>query len=256
LSLGVRRLLYDAGSALERTYAIDPHVLAPRQLPEAVAEAAKRVAGQFGLNDVRVMVSDEIGFDCVYLHASPGCIIFGSSLLAHDNQRARDFALLRALKLAQSNSSALAHMPDAELWGAVAGFLACFAPAWPAQGADAQRLVTHRNKIRPHVTATLGPELSALVPAITSNVVPRAALIGDALRSWASRVALLGVGDLSAAVEALFRSAHRDRPLPKDAESWSRWIAASDQARDLVGYSISEAYTEARRRAGLSTDQR
>jgi hypothetical protein len=202
------------------------------------------------------MVSDEIGFDCVYLQASPHCLIFGTSLLNHDDRRVRDFALLRALKLAQSNASALAHMPSTELWAAVAGFLACFAPAWPAQGADAQRLVVHRNKIRPHVTATLGPELSALAPAVTSNAVPRAAQIGDALWRWASRVALLGIGDVSAAVEAIYRATHRDRPLPKDAESWTRWIATCEQARDLVGYSISEAYTEARRRAGLSADQR
>ena len=97
--------------------------------------------------------------------------------------------------------------------------------------------------------------LVALAGAVTTNVVPQARELGDSLWRWASRVALLGTGDLASALEATFLSTRRGQALPKDRDAWSRWLATSEHARDLVGFSVSEAYTEARRRAGLSTAQ-
>jgi len=142
-------------------------------------------------------------------------------------------------------------MSATELWSAVAGFLACFSPPWQAEGQDAQRLIAARNRIRPHVTATLSRELTAMTAALTSNIVPQAAQVGDAIWRWASRVALFGAGELGVAIEALWAVSQSRPSMPKDIDSRIRWIAGSSPARDLVGYGISEAYTEARRRAGL-----
>jgi hypothetical protein len=189
----------------------------------------------------------------VTLFAEPRWVVFGAALLAHEDPRLRDFCLLRALKLAQINASALCRLPPSELWAAAAGFLACFAPAWDADGADAQRLISARNRIRPHITAQLEPELMALTSALTANIMPQAAELGDALLRWASRVGLFGVGELSVALAGLWHIENAERLPPRDREARTHWIAASHAARDLVGYGISEAYIEARRRAGLVT---
>jgi len=209
------------------------------------------VAAAFGLENVRAAVSDQVGCDCSVLFGEPLTVVFGQQLLAHDNPRVRDFLLLRSLKIAQLNACALSRMSPTELWSAVAGFLACFSPPWQAEGQDAQRLIAARNRIRPHVTATLSRELTAMTAALTSNIVPQAAQVGDALWRWASRVALFGVGELGVAMEALWAVAQTRPAMPRDIDSRIRWIAGSSPARDLVGYGISEAYTEARRRAGL-----
>ena len=92
-----------------------------------------------------------------------------------------------------------------------------------------------------------------MTAALTSNIVPQAAQIGDALSRWASRVALFGVGDLSVALDSLSAAAGARSAMPRDLDNRIRWIASSSIARDLVGYGISDAYTEARRRAGLVT---
>ncbi len=255
LSSSFRGLLYGAGAAIERAYAMDLHPLKLTPMPEAQAAQVLAVAAAFGLPDMRVAISDEVGCDCITVFASPPCVVFGRALLSHENPRVRDFLLLRSLKIAQVNGCALSRMSANELWSAVAGFLACFATPWRAEGQDAQRLVAARNRIRPHVTATLSRELTAMTEALTSNIVPQAAQLADALWRWAARVALLGVGDLSVALESL--SAAQGRPqLPRDFEGRIRWIASSSSARDLVGYSVSDAYTEARRRAGLGTTSR
>jgi hypothetical protein len=234
---------------------MDLHTLELTPMPDPQAAQVLAVAASFGLRDVRVAISDEVGCDCITVFGTPPCIVFGRALLAHENPRVRDFLLLRSLKIAQANACALSRMPANELWSALAGFLACFAPPWKAEGQDAQRLIAARNRIRPHVTATLSRELTAMTEALTANVVPQAAQLGDALWRWAARVALLGVGELGVALESL--SAAQGRPaLPRDLEGRVRWIASSSSARDLVGYSVSEAYTEARRRAGLAAAAR
>jgi tetratricopeptide (TPR) repeat protein len=251
LSSGFRRLLYGAGAAIERAYAADPSSMNLTPMPQSQAAQVRSVAAAFGVQELRVAISDEVGCDCISLYGSPTLIVFGRALLAHENPRFRDFLLLRSLKIAQVNAWALSRMSATELWSAVVGFLACFSPPWRAEGQDAQRLVTARNRIRPHVTATLNRELTAMTAALTSNIVPQAAQLGDALWRWASRVALFGVGELGVALDGLAAAATGRPALPKDLEGRIRWIAGSSSARDLVGYSISEAYTEARRRAGL-----
>jgi hypothetical protein len=256
LSSGFRRLLYGAGAAIERAYALDPQSLQLSSMPDNQAAQVRTVAAAFGLQDVRVAISDSIGCDCVAVFGTQVTIVFGRPLLAHENPRVRDFMLLRCLKIAQVNACALSRMSPTELWSAVAGFLACFSQPWRAEGQDAQRLVAARNRIRPHVTATLSRELTAMTAALTSNIVPQAAQIGDALWRWASRVALFGVGELSVALESLSAASGARAGMPSEAESRIRWIAGSSPARDLVGYSISDAYTEARRRAGLVTPAR
>jgi hypothetical protein len=256
LSSGFRRLLYGAGAAIERAYGPDPTTWDMSPMPDAQSAQVRTVAAAFGLQDVRVAISDEVGCDCLVLFGSPLVVVFGRALLGHENPRVRDFLLLRSLKIAQVNACALSRMSATELWSAVAGFLACFSTPWRAEGQDAQRLVAARNRIRPHVTATLSRELTALTAALTSNIVPQAAQLGDALWRWASRVAFFGVGELAVALESLSAVAGTRAAMPRDLDSRVRWIASSSPARDLVGYSVSEAYTEARRRAGLVTPPR
>jgi hypothetical protein len=255
VSPAFRRLLYAAGAAIERAYAPDPTTLGASMLPEPEATRVRNIAAQFGLDDVRVMVSAEVGCDCICVHAEPLYVVFGQRLLEHPEPRVRDFLLFRALKLAQTNSSALSRMSPSDLWATLAGFLACFAEPWRAEGGDARRLVAARNRIRPHITATLAPELYAMTSAITANIVPQTAEVGEALWRWAARVALLGVGEVGVAFQGLWAAANLGPALPSDVDGRVRWIASDRQARDLVGYGVSEAYIEARRRAGLSLTQ-
>lgn len=251
MSPALRHFLYTAGAALERAFGTDLRYFEASPLAEPSATDLQASAFALGAPELRIMVSEPLGFDCICCYADAPYLVMGRSLLAQPNARVRDFFLARAIKLARVNATALSRMPPSDVWAAVAGFLACFAPPWPAEGASAQRLISHRNKIRPHVTASFGPELNELAAAVTANAVPQAEHIGDALWRWASRVALLATGDLGAALEAAWISSQPPGVTPNEVALRLRWIATHPLARDLVGFSVSEAYTEARRRAGL-----
>lgn len=250
LSAGFRKFLYSTGAAIERAYALDPWSLEPSPVDEHIATEVRRLASWFGHDGVRVVASARAGADCLCLPSSPIYVVLGQRLLEHDNPLVREFLIVRALKIAAANACALSRMAPADLWSAVAGFLACFAPAWHADGTDAQRLIAARNKIRPHITTTPDPDLIALTSALSASVLPQAAVLGDAISRWASRVGLLAVGDPSIAVESLWTAANLGHAMPADLDTRVRWLAGSSHARDLVGYGISDAYMEALKRAG------
>lgn len=253
LTAELRRVLYLAGSAIERAYALDPASSGARAAPDAVVARVRDVALGFGLERVRVLRSPDVGVDAIGLGMDPVCLVLGDALLERAEPAVEAFLVLRALKLARANASALARLSPLDGWAVLAGFLACFGPLTKASGTDAQRLISARNRIRPHVTWTPEAEPSDRMARLMADVLPHAAHLGGALCRWAARVALLGVGDPAIAFDAL--SGHDPRALSSE-EARMRWIAGHPDARDLVSFGVSEAYIEARQRAGLGAAAR
>jgi hypothetical protein len=249
----LRQLLYSAGSAIERAYALDPSSLGASSAPADRSAELLELARCFGLEHVRVMRSPDLGVDAVALGSDPVHLVLGDALLAFPEREAQTFLVLRALKLARANASALSRLGGAEVRAVLAGFFACFGPLAPADGDDAQHLLAARNRIRPHLTWVPEPDLSARVAALLEEALPRAEYLADALCRWGTRVALIGVGDPAIALDAL--SGQPLRSL-RDEAARIRAIAGHSAARDLVSFGVSAAYIEARQRAGLSATAR
>jgi hypothetical protein len=88
---------------------------------------------------------------------------------------------------------------------------------------------------------------------IGGTIGNRASQLGTAINQWANRAALLAVGDPSIALRAIGRSAGPGKGLPDEGVERLKWIVRNSEARDLAVFSVSDAYSEARRRVGLST---
>jgi cellulose synthase operon protein C len=245
----LRELLYRQGAAIDRAFAPPLERLEARPLPADLAAQVHAVASAFGeLSDVQVLVSARLGSVCIPLGHSPAYVVFGDRLLSHASPRVRDFLLLRALKIAQVHAGALCQMSDADLASTLAGLLACYDESWRPPGIDAERLRWVREHIRPHLREdAMSAELAAsLVPRFDPNTQYR-----NAFGRWGSRVALLGVGDPGVALESLWTTIELTSELPNTFQARARWITSQDEARDLVSFALSDAYVEARRKAGL-----
>jgi hypothetical protein len=72
----------------------------------------------------------------------------------------------------------------------------------------------------------------------------------SAIMGWANRVALLAVGDPGAALDAIAWTM-KEEHAPHGAEERPAWVARNAEARDLMTFSVSDAYAEARSRLGL-----
>jgi hypothetical protein len=249
----LRRILYSAGSAIERAYAADPSSLGASAAPADRSAPIQELALGFGLDHVRVLRSEDLGVDAVGLGTDPVSLVLGDALLAYPDPQVQAFLVLRALKLAAANASALSRLGAHEAWAVLAGFFACFGPLAAAEGQDAQHLLAARNRIRPHVTWVPEPDLSVRVAALVEEVLPHADRLPDALCRWGTRVALLGVGDPAIALEG---ASGRSLQGLRDEAARIRAIAAQSAARDLVSFGVSEAYIGARQRAGLSAATR
>jgi tetratricopeptide (TPR) repeat protein len=251
LGADLRSLLYAAANAIERAYAIEPHSLDATPAPDALAARVRQLAEEAGFEGARVFVSPELGVECQCLSGDVLNVVFGQAL-AQRSSAAWTFPLVRAFKIARVNGCALTRLAPADQAAVLAGFFACFAPPLPAAGAEAQRLMAARNRIRPHVTWVPEPALMTRFGVLSSEFLPAAGGLGEALRRWGSRVALLAVGDPSVALESSWAARHPSSSLPGDEEGRVRFIAAHPEALDLVSFGVSDAYMAARRRAGLT----
>jgi hypothetical protein len=254
LSPDLLRLLSAAGAAIERAYGDDLRSGGTSPAPAELAARVLELARGFQLETARVYVSTELGCDCRCGGASTSRIVLGHALIEHPDAAVQDFLVLRALALAKVNADALSRMASDDVWAVLSGFLDCFGPSWPVTGPGVERSAIARSKIRPHVTWVPAPELADHVGALADRVLPHGGEVGEALRRWAARVALLGVGDPGVALDALIASDPRGAPLNGE-EARLRWLAGHAEAEDLVGYGVSEAYIAARQRAGVGRSE-
>lgn len=248
-----RRLLYAAGAAIERAYPPDLDAVTAAPAPDAISLQLGALALAAGIDQVRVLVSADLGAECRSRGGASFTLVLGAALVAPERRRLLEAAVFRELKLAQTNAGALSRLPREDCWATLAGFFACFGHPPAATGADAQRVVRAASRLRPHVTWLPEQDLVTQLPALAAELLPRADEVGAALRSWATRSALLATGDVGAVLETSGAGARAPTALPRDEDDRMRWIAANPDAHDVVRYGISDAYMQARRRAGLAT---
>ena len=81
----------------------------------------------------------------------------------------------------------------------------------------------------------------------------RASTLNTVVNGWGNRVGLLVVGDLNAALTGIaWAGGHQSGPPPQGKERVT-WIGRNAEARDLVVFAVSDAYADARSRAGSGT---
>jgi hypothetical protein len=76
------------------------------------------------------------------------------------------------------------------------------------------------------------------------------ATLGASTLAWANRAALLAIGDPNAALDAVAWTIGKDA-APTDAKERGSWVVRTREASDLLAFSVSDAYAEARARLGL-----
>jgi len=165
--------------------------------------------------------------------------------------RARAFMILRAVKLIATRASALVRTPSSDLAVLVSAWLQAFNPNWTPQGVNPTALAAASRKIAHEFPKKLPPELGMLALEVAGSIGLRASTLGASALSWANRAALLSVGDPNAALEAIARSHGAKDGAPSFAEERVAWLSRTHEAKDLLTFSIGDAYAEARDRLGL-----
>ncbi len=258
LQLPMRALLRKAGHIIEHAYPFDLESIAATELePESREwnEQLRAVAESVGVVDLRVLQSERLGHVCVAAACSPPTVVFGTLLLNSSDVRARDFLFARATKLLQVRASSLANASPIELWPMIAAFLSAMAPDWSPTGLDTVRFAAARSAMSAAVDGAQRAPLADLAAEVAHSIGNRASQMGQLVNQWAARSALLAIGSPAAALRGLACTFGHPPAPPAEPAERLKWVTRHAEARDIMSFSTTEAYAEARRRVGLGATQ-
>ncbi|WP_394838943.1 hypothetical protein LVJ94_18800 [Pendulispora rubella] len=250
----LRALLARTGDALDAIVPLDPRSVRAAPLPASAAHVqtlATTLATGMGITGCQVLVSPQVGLTCVPVSSTPPMIILGEALLLPStNELSRTFLLMRALKLVQARASALLRIVAKDLPVLVAAWLHVFNPSWKPQGINPTALAEAARRLQAALPRKLDQDVGLMALEVAGSVGTQAAVLGPAVVSWADRTGLLAVGDPNAALEAIAWTLGLSS-VPSDPDERADWISKTPQAREIIGYSVSDGYAEARARSGM-----
>lgn len=250
LSLPLRAVLRQVGDALDRAYPIDLRALKASVVETSdVREYVQQLASAFGLFNLELLVADALGFACLPASSAPPVLVVGRALLDSDDARARDFLLLKALKIMATRGSGLLRVAPVDVWPVLAAVLSRLVPHWQPGAIDDKRFADAVARIHGALPPPADPDLSLLAQEIIGSIGSRGSQVGLGLQQMGGRAALLAVGSPGVGLSALGQSG--GAVLPASGPERMRWIGRHPEARDLLVFSVSEAYSQARRRAGV-----
>ena len=248
LSPSLRVLLARTGDALDAATPVDLRAVKAAQLPGTLTAWAQRVnavALASGVPQLQMLTSPAAGTMVVPCSSAPPVLLVGD-LLAGFPEAPRTFLAYRALKLAHAHASALIRTPPKELGVLVSAWLQLFNPGWAPQGIAPQALAEATRRMKGGLPKQLPPDLSVAALEVAGAVLPHLGQLGLTALGWANRTALLATGDLGAAFDAIALASGRRGGAPTDPQQRTAWITSNAEARDLLAFSVGEAYAEAR----------
>ncbi|MDB4972814.1 MAG: hypothetical protein JWN48_1155 [Myxococcaceae bacterium] len=247
---GLRIVFRHAAEALNRTAPLDLRTLGAEKLDKrhplrnVVAEQARWVAHR----DIEVFVSAELPYAFVPIQDAPVQLLVGRALVDSLSEEEQRFLVARALKIARAQMSISCRMGPQQLelllHGLVRGQVASHAPPFLELSAleDAARRIAKQLSRR--AQSELVPNLLEL----TYAGIPRfdATNVYGVASAAGSRAGLLATGNIDAALSALIKLSGMSLENAGPAAA----VAQVEEARELVSFAISDAYFEARARAG------
>ncbi len=252
ISAPLRTLFAHAGDTLDAVTAVDVRAMRAQPLPYGtpLATTIGGIATVIGLGALQVLVSPQLAREAVPLATSPPSLLVGEPLLSATNEGAQAFVVARALKMLVGHCSALLRGTEQDVGNAVAALFTAFNPSFVAQGVDARRVQDLSRRLQGTLPRNLDPTVGVIALEAAGMVGAQSSALGRAASAWANRVALLVVGDPNAALEAIAWASGQDS-VPTGSEERAAWIAKNASARELMTFSVTDAYAEARARLGL-----
>lgn len=256
MSAPLRTLLRKTGRALDTAFPIDPASIAAQPVQAgAILQELRELSQAVGLGEVELFVTQSLGARCLPARGSlepgrPHQILVGPRLADLEPEE-RSFLMLRALKLQQSGAGALVRSRTADAWPMLAALLHLFAPNWVPASVDQRKFLLAREQLEKGLRRVgFEDDVPFLALEAIGTLTQATESLGDAVRLLPNRAALVAMGSLEAAFDALAHSG--DRPLPTEGPARWRWLNAHPEARDLALFWASKAHAEARVRLGLA----
>lgn len=138
------------------------------------------------------------------------------------------------------------------MWPLVAAYLKAFNTTWVPQGVDQGKLTDFYGRVSRALPKGLDAQISLLAAEVIGSIGNRASTLNTVINGWGNRAGLLAAGDLNVAITGIaWAGGHTNQPPPTGKERMT-WIGRNAEARELVVFSVSDGYADARTRLGLA----
>ncbi len=251
LSLPLRALLLNTGHVLSQVHPVDLRALAATPLEELAydwSQEIRQMAAEFRVSNLELYASERLGAAVLPGSSEPPVLVVGRALIEQPGAE-REFLVIRALKVISVHGTTFFNTAPIDLGPLLAAYLGVFLPDYAPSSGEPARVV----ELRERLTAALGDRVEAAAVSLASDVAQtignQVSQLGIAISQWASRTALLALGDPSAALRALHQASQDPDPWPEAGAPRIRWVVRHAEARDLMVFSASEPYLSARQRA-------
>ncbi len=248
----LRALMHRAGDSLDAVTPLDLRALRASPLAPGtpLGTTVGAVATVVGLGALQILVSPQLGRVALPLGTNPPALLVGEGLMGVTNERARAFVVVRAMKMILARASSMLRGEQAEVPVLVSALFTAFNPSFVPQGVDAQKVAEVSRRLVPALPRNMDPTVGVIALEAAGTLGSQAPQLGAAAHAWANRVALLAIGDPNGALDAIAWSMGEEA-APRGSEERAAWIARTTEARELMTFSVSDAYSEARSRLGL-----
>ena len=255
MSPAFRELLRRTGQLLDAAMPFDLTSIRATPLPPNHRDLNDfvRALGQgYGMPAMNVYTSSALGQVCIPVSANPPALVLGQALVANPREDVRGFLVHRALKVLQTNGSALSRTAPIDLWPLLAAYLKALNPSWNPQGVDPGKLTEFYGRISRSLQGSSDPQLALMASEVIGTIGNRASTLNTIVNGWGNRAALLATGDLNIAMVGIAWSGGHQAGPPGAGKERVTWIGRNAEARELVVFSVSDAYSDARAQLGLA----
>ncbi len=254
LTPSMRALLQRTGDALDLAAPFDARAMHASVLPpgEDLARLLTSIGQSINMPHLQVLVSPNLGRTIVPVSSNPATLVVGEALVSSQNEPGRAWAALRALKLIQVRGSVFARLSPAETAALVGGWLKCFNPQFTPPAVPVAAVNDALRRVQASLPKQLDADVGMMALEAGTTLGPQLGAMGALVLAWANHAALLGAGDPSAALDAIAWMTSRTMDAaPAIEQERGAWIGRTAEAKDVIGYSVSSGYSEARSRLGL-----
>lgn len=258
LTPAFRDLLQKTGPLLDTAVPFDLTAVRAAPLPPQLAELGDQIralAAGYGLPNIQVFSSNVLASVAMPVSTHPPTLVLGHPLVTSSREDVRTFLIHRALKVLQANASPISRTAPIDLWPLLAAYLKAFSPTWTPQGVDQGKLTDFYGRISRAMPKNLDPQVNILAAEVIGSIGNRAGTLNTVINGWGNRAGLLAVGDLNIAISGIaWAGGHTNQP-PAQGKERVTWINRNAEARELVVFSVSDHYADARTKLGLTADE-
>ncbi len=254
LTLPFRQLLRATGDVMDEATPFDLSSVRAKPLPPQnsdVEERTREIAAAYGLHSVEIVATNALGRVCIPARAEPPTLCFGLPLVTAPETDVREFLIHRALKVLQTRTAALSRTAPIDLWPMVAAYLQLHDVTFEPQGVDANKVKTFKERMA-RAMPPPDPAVSDLAREVIGSIGNRASSLNTITNAWGARTGLLALGDPNLALQAIAWASGNAQGPPTSGPERVRWIGRQAEARDLIVFSVSEGYANARTKLGVS----